>query len=747
MRDVPRKLPPQKGQINMAITADQENRIFTIHTKNSTYQMKVDQYGFLLHLYYGRKTEGNMDYLLTYMDRGFSGNPYDAGMNRSYSLDALPQEYPVRGSGDYRSPAFDVRNADGSFGCDLRFKGYKIISGKYGLPGLPAVYAEEKEAETLEMILEDTTSDLEVALLYGVLPELDIITRCVRITNQMEQEVILEKVQSACLDFTGGSFDLLTFYGRHMMERNVQRAAVGHGSFQIGSRRGTSSHQYNPMMILSDQDTTENSGSCYAMSFVYSGGFLGEVEKDQYDQTRMQLGLMEDQFSYPLMPGETFFAPEVIMTYSGEGIGQLSRNLHKCIRKHICRGKYKDKVRPVLANSWEAAYMNFNGDTIYNLAKEAAALGMEMLVLDDGWFGQRNDDNTSLGDWQVNETKLGCSLKELTNAVNGLGLKFGIWIEPEMVSEDSELYRKHPDWVLALPGKKPVRARNQLVLDFSRKEVADSIFKQICDVLDQGNIEYIKWDYNRSISDVYSHTTLPGKVLYDYVLGLYDFLERLIERYPDILIEGCSGGGGRFDAGMLYYTPQIWCSDNTDAIDRSRIQYGTSFGYPASTVGAHVSAAPNHQTGRNIPLKTRGIMAMSGTFGYELDLCRLSQEEKEEIKEQIKTFHKYAALIQSGDMYRLGNPGQEEVAAWAFVSEDKSEVLLNLFILQTHGNMPVSYIRLSGLEEGRMYKEESSGKVYPANALMEAGIPILAPMGDFQAEQMYFRRVEESAGS
>ncbi len=725
----------------MAIIPDQENRIFTIHTKKSTYQMKVDQYGFLLHLYYGRKTEGNMDYLLTYADRGFSGNPYDAGSDRTYSMDALPQEYPVRGTGDYRSPAFDVRNADGTFGCDLRYKGHQIKDGKYSLPGLPAVYADGKEAQTLEILLEDTTSSLEVVLFYGVLPELDIITRSVRIKNRGEQEILLEKVQSACLDFLSGHFDLLTFYGRHMMERNVQRKPVGHGSFRIGSRRGASSHQYNPMMILAGQDATEEGGPCYAMSFVYSGGFLGEVEMDQYDQVRMQLGLMEEQFSYPLAPGESFFAPEVIMTYSGEGIGQLSRNLHRCIRKHICRGKYKEKIRPVLINSWEAAYMDFTGDTIVNLAREAAALGIEMMVLDDGWFGYRNDDNSSLGDWQVNEAKLGCSLKELIHRVNGLGLKFGIWIEPEAVNEDSNLYRAHPDWALALPGKKPVRARNQLILDFSRKEVVDAIFRQICDVLDQGNIEYIKWDYNRSIADVYSHTTLPGKVLYDYILGLYDFLERLTFKYPDLLIEGCSGGGGRFDAGMLYYTPQIWCSDNTDAIDRSKIQYGTSFGYPASTVGAHVSSAPNHQTGRNIPLKTRGIIAMSETFGYELDLCRLSSEEKEEIKEQIRTFHKHAGLIQNGDFYRLGNPCQDEVAAWAFVSEDRSEMLLNLLMLQTHGNMPVSYIRLNGLEAGKMYKEESTGNVYPADALMEAGLPIMAPMGDFQAEQMYFRRV------
>ncbi len=727
----------------MAITVNQENRIFTIHTNHSSYQMKVDDYGFLLHLYYGRKICGEADYLLTFADRGFSGNPYDVGNDRTYSMDFLPQEYPVRGAGDFRSPALDVRNADGSFGCDLRCKGYEIKDGKYALPGLPAVYAEKEEAQTLEMILEDTCSGLEVTLLYGVLPESDIITRSVKITNHGEKEVLLEKVQSACLDFVCGDFDLLTFYGRHMMERNVQRSAVGHGSFRIGSRRGSSSHQYNPMMILAERDATEDTGVCYAMSFVYSGGFLGEAGKDQFHQTRIQLGLMEEEFSYPLKPGESFYAPEVIMSCSKEGLGELSRNLHRCIRRHICRGKYKTAVRPVLVNSWEAAYMDFTGEIILNLAKEASALGMEMLVLDDGWFGMRNDDNRGLGDWRVNEEKLGCSLKELIDKINGMGLKFGIWIEPEMVNEDSDLYRQHPDWALALPGKKPVRSRNQLVLDFSRKEVVDEIFRQICGVLDQGNVEYLKWDMNRSIADVYSYAAAAqGKVLYDYVLGLYDFLERLLTGYPDLLIEGCSGGGGRFDAGMLYYTPQIWCSDNTDAIDRIKIQYGTSFGYPMAAMGSHVSAAPNHQTGRCIPLKTRGIVAMSGVFGYELDLCKLTEEEKEEIRDQIRKYHQYAFLLQNGDFYRLSNPFTEEAAAWEMVSEDKSEALVQVVMLQIHGNMPTLYIRLKGLERGKLYREEESGKVYPADILMEAGLPILAEPGDFQGMRMHFVRVD-----
>ena len=547
-------------------------------------------------------------------------------------MDTLPQEFPCYGNGDFRSTAFAVENADGSMSCDLRYKSHVILDGKYNLEGLPAVYASEEEAQTLEILMEDPVTGVKVVLLYGVLPAQDIITRSVSVKNESSGKIYLNKIESASLDFLYGDYELLTFYGRHAMERNVQRVPVVHGTQKIGSVRGTSSHQYNPMMILAEKETTEDKGNCYAMSFVYSGCFQGEVLKDQLNQTRMMLGLQEEAFRYPLETGEMFQAPEVILSYSSEGMNRLSQNLHHCIRQHICRGKYKEEIRPILINSWEAAYFDFTGDTIYELAKAAKEVNIDMLVMDDGWFGKRDDDNSGLGDWFVNEKKLGGTLGNLIKGINDLGVKFGIWIEPEMVSEDSDLYRKHPDWALTVPGRNPVRSRNQLVLDFSRKEVVDEIYDQICKVLDQGNIEYVKWDMNRSLMDVYSSVTRDqGRVLHDYVLGLYDFLERLVQRYPNLLIEGCSGGGGRFDAGMMYYSPQIWCSDNTDAIDRLRIQYGTSFGYPVSVVGSHVSAVPNHQTGRKTPLHTRGVVAMSGTFGYELNLMKLSEEEKQEI--------------------------------------------------------------------------------------------------------------------
>ena len=726
----------------MGIIYCEKDRTFTLQTKNTTYQMQVDRYGFLLHLYYGKKTDGCMDYLLTYYDRGFSGNPYDAGEDRTYSMDTLPQEFPCYGNGDFRSTAFAVENADGSMSCDLRYKSHKIFDGKYNLEGLPAVYASEQEAQTLEILMEDPVTGVKVVLLYGVLPAQDIITRSVCVKNESSGKIYLNKIESASLDFLYGDYELLTFYGRHAMERNVQRVPVVHGTQKIGSVRGTSSHQYNPMMILAEKETTEEKGNCYAMSFVYSGCFQGEVLKDQLNQTRMMLGLQEEAFRYPLEAGEMFQAPEVILSYSSEGMNRLSQNLHHCIRQHICRGKYKEEIRPILINSWEAAYFDFTGDTIYELAKAAKEVNIDMLVMDDGWFGKRDDDNSGLGDWFVNEKKLGGTLGNLIKRINDLGVKFGIWIEPEMVSEDSDLYRKHPDWALTVPGRNPVRSRNQLVLDFSRKEVVDEIYDQICKVLDQGNIEYVKWDMNRSLMDVYSSVTRDqGRVLHDYVLGLYDFLERLVQRYPNLLIEGCSGGGGRFDAGMMYYTPQIWCSDNTDAIDRLRIQYGTSFGYPVSVVGSHVSAVPNHQTGRKTPLHTRGVVAMSGTFGYELNLMKLSEEEKQEIREQIAEYKSYAPIIQNGLYYRLSDPTTEEICAWEFVHTDEKEqskVLLNIVMQVIHGNMTVNYVKLQGLEETAVYREEKSGKRYTGAALMYGGMPLPIEPGEYQAYQYCF---------
>lgn len=725
----------------MAILYQQKSNIFTLNTANTTYQIKVDKYGVLLHLYYGSKIHGDAEYIITYVDRGWSGNINDAGSDRNYTLDSLPLEYSGTGTGDFRNSTILIKNADGTDSCDLRYVSHEIIKGKYGLDGLPAVYASEDEAETLSIILEDTVSKIQVELLYGVLEREDIITRSVKIRNNSDGKVVLKKAASACLDFLYGTYDLISFYGTHAMERQFQRTEITHGTHTIGSRRGVSSHQYNPAVILAEKDATEDAGNCYGMVFAYSGNFMFEVERDQNEQTRAIMGLQSERFNYPLEPGETFIVPETILTYSEQGFATLSQRYHHCMMNHVCRGKYVHETRPVLINSWEASYFDFNGETIYQLAKEAKELGIDMVVLDDGWFGNRNDDKTSLGDWYVNEEKFGCTLGELIQRINTLGLKFGIWIEPEMISEESNLYREHPDWALQIQGRKPVHARDQLVLDFSRKEVRDGIFEQICDVLDQGNVEYIKWDMNRAIIDLYSTERENGKLLYDYVLGVYEFADRLMHRYPNILIEGCCSGGGRFDAGMLYYTPQIWCSDNTDAIDRIRIQYGTSFFYPIPTMGAHVSATPNHQTGRITSLNTRGVVAMEGTFGYELNPAILSVEEKNEIKEQVKTFKKNAELIRDGHYYRLSNPFKDTYAAWQFVSEDKKEVFMSIVVLEVHKIKEINYVKLKGLKAEEKYYDEKTGKSYYGSALMKVGMALPEMRGDNPAYQMYLKMI------
>ena len=719
----------------MGIIYNEKAKTFTLHTQNTTYQMQIDAYGFLLHLYYGRKTDGVMDYLLTYADRGFSGNPQDTGNDRTYSLDVLPQEFPCRLTGDFRSPVLDLVNADGSFGCDLRYQGYEICDGKYNLKGLPAVYAAEEEAQTLIIYMKDQVTGLQVELLYGVLPEYDVITRSAKVINTEEDKIRLTKAQAACIDFLHGEFDVISFYGRHAMERNMQRTSVGHGAFVIGSRRGTSSHQYNPFVMLADKNATETSGECYGFSLLYSGNFLAAAEKDQFDQTRLIMGIHPENFEFLLKEGETFWAPEVMMVYSADGFEKMSNCYHKAVREHVCRGRFKLERRPVLINNWEGTYFDFTGDKLLEMAKEAASCGVELFVMDDGWFGKRDDDNSGLGDWQVNEKKLGCTLSELADRIHNLGMKFGIWYEPECISEDSDLYRAHPDWAFTVPGRRPTRGRNQLVLDFSREDVRNHIFDEMTKVLDKADVDYLKWDFNRSISDIYC-AVLPaerqGEVPHRYVLGLYEFLDRLGKRYPDMLIEGCSGGGGRFDAGMLHYTSQIWCSDDTDAIERLKIQYGTSFAYPVSAVGSHVSACPNHQTGRIVPFESRATVAMAGTFGYELGPAKLSEEEKQQIQEQIAEFKKYYDVIHFGNYYRLTNAMEEgPYAAWEFAKEDGSEALVSVVASRVRTNDPGVRIKLRGLKENQIYLV--NGEEYPGGALMHGGLLLEEAKKEYQS--------------
>ena len=730
----------------MAIIMNQAEQVFTLQTKRTTYQMKAGDYGILLHLYYGARVEDcTMDYLLHRKDVGFSGNPYEAGEDRTYSLDTLPQEFPSYGVGDYRNNCVGVCQADGTRAADFRYVSWEIREGAHKIPGLPCLFDEDETAETLVIFLEDAASSLKLELYYVVFADRDVIARSARITNGGKEAVRLEKMMSACLELPNGSWEAIHFHGRHAMERRLERLPLMHGTMEVGSRRGTSSHQHNPGVILCSPDATEEHGGCYGLSLIYSGNFSMEIEMDQMDSVRAVCGINPEFFEYRLEPGEAFDTPQLMMTYSGSGLSRMSANFHSIIRHNLCRGKYKFARRPVLINNWEATYFDFNEEKILSIARQASELGIEMLVLDDGWFGSRDSDNAGLGDWYVNTDKLKGGLTDLVTGINGLGMKFGIWIEPEMVNEDSRLYREHPDWALTIPGRKPCRSRNQLVLDMSRSEVRDYVFDSIAAVLKSANVEYVKWDMNRSICDVYS-AVLPkerqGEVYHRYVLGIYDLMERFTSSFPNILFEGCSGGGGRFDPAILYYSPQIWCSDDTDGIERLEIQYGTSFFYPISAVGSHVSAIPNHQTGRRTPLATRGVVAMAGSFGYEMDLNLLTEDEKEAVKAQVEDYKKYYDLIHNGDYYRLTSPqGDSGFTAWQFVSGDKTRTLLNLVITHVRANAPDLWFKLRGLDPEKRYRLEENGRIYSGSALMNAGISIPMIMGDYPAVQMVLTEV------
>lgn len=686
----------------MGIIYCEKDRTFTLQTKETTYQMQVDQYGFLLHLYYGKKAEGCMDYLLTYYDRGFSGNPYDAGTDRTYSMDSLPQELSCYGNGDFRSASLMLENGDGSMSCDMRYKNYTIRDGKYSLPGLPAVYADNDEAQTLEIVLEDPATGVEAMLLYGVLPELDIITRSVYIRNQSSEKIYVNKVMSAELDFLYGDYDLLTFYGRHAMERNLQRVPVAHGSQMIGSVRGTSSHQYNPMMILAEKDTTEDHGGCYAMSFVYSGNFQGEVLKDQYNQTRMLLGVQEECFRYPLEAGETFYAPEVILSYTDQGMNRLSQNLHSCIRHHICRGKYKTEVRPVLVNSWEAAYFDFTGETLYNLAKEARSLGIDMLVLDDGWFGKRDDDNSGLGDWYVNEKKLGETLGGLVKRVNDLGVKFGIWIEPEMVNPKSELFEKHPDWAIHLPNRETYYYRNQLVLDLSNPKVQDYVFSVVDNIMTENpDLAFFKWDCNSPITNVYSPylKEKQNQLYIDHVRGVYNVFKRVAEKYPHLPIMLCSGGGARCDYEALKYFTEFWCSDNTDPIERLYIQWGFSQFFPAKAMCAHVTS-----WNKNTSIKFRTDVAMMCKMGFDISLKEMNEDEMKYCQEAVANYKRLKGTILDGDLYRLVSPYETNHSSVMYVDKAKSKSVLFAYDIHPRFGEKTFPVKLQGLDPNKKYK-------------------------------------------
>jgi alpha-galactosidase len=741
---------PVERSTHMAIRIEMQTQIhetlFCIETDYTLYQMKVDAYGVLRHLWYGARTGCDMEYLQDYPDVGFSGNIYDAGNQRTYSLNTLPQEYACFGVGDFRIPAVAVTHADGSNALDLRYQSHRVSKGKYQISGLPAVYAGEEDGETLEIVLRDAASAVEVTLKYGVLAGLDIITRSAVIRNAGDLPVTLTKAASLCLDLTGGAWDWVHFQGRHTMERIPERAPLLHGIQEASSTRGTSSHQQNPTVLLCEPDCTEQSGNCIGAALMYSGSFQTQVELDQLGQTRLVMGIHPELFRWELQSGASFFTPEVILSYSSTGMETLSHHFHQVIRNHVCRGKYQLAERPVLINNWEATYFAFDEKKILKIAEQASALGVDLLVLDDGWFGKRDDDCSGLGDWFVNEEKLRGGLGSLVEKVKALGMQFGIWFEPEMVSEDSDLYRTHPDWAIQIPARNPMRSRYQLVLDMTNPDVRNYLYDRISQILHSADITYIKWDMNRSICDWFS-AGLPadrmGEMPHRFVLGLYELLERLTTDFPHVLFEGCSGGGGRFDAGMLYYCPQIWCSDDTDAYERTQIQYGTSFFYPVSTVGSHVSAVPNHQTGRVTPIETRAVTAMAGSFGYELDLNTLSEEEKQAVATQITRFRQYGPLIHNGKYYRLSNPLQDPYAIWAFVSEDCKEALVQGMVFRTEPNALRYRVRLRGLDPKKKYRLEEDGRIYTGSALVNGGILLPKTWGDYAPVTLHFLQVED----
>ena len=729
----------------MSVRYIESKKTFLLQTKNSTYQMKVSDYGYLLHLYYGERLEDeDLSYLIQLQDRGFSPNPNEAGNDRTFSLDFLPQEFSSDGSCDYRLSSIEVKNGDGSYAFVGKVAKHEIYAGKYSLAGLPSLWGTEKDrVDTLEIWLTDPATQLTVVLCYSVFEEKDIITRSVKVLNESEDTIYLNRIMSLTMDFMDSDYDFIHFDGRHTMEREWSRNPLAYGIQNVGSFRGASSHQHNPFTILCERGASEDDGRCYGFSFVYSGNFMCKVEKDQYDQTRIVMGIHPKHFSYQLKPGERFTAPEVVLAYSGEGLTHLTHLYHRVYRENLCKSPYVKKERPILINSWEAAYFDFDEAKLLKIAKEAVDMGVELFVLDDGWFGNRNDDNAALGDWDVNTAKLPQGLSGLSEEIHKMGLKFGLWIEPEMVSENSELYRKHPDWCLQMPRRQPSRGRYQLVLDLSREDVRNYIVASINGVLDSARIEYVKWDMNRFITDAWSaivEKEKQGEIYHRYILGLYDIMNRIILTHPEILFCGCSGGGGRFDPGMLYYQPQIWCSDNTDAVCRLKIQYGTTFVYPVSAMESHVSVCPNHQTGRTVPLETRGVTAMDGILGYELDSTKLTKEEKQICREQVKAYKKNYPLIVCGDYYRLTNPYTfSEYVAWEHVSPGRDEALISLVLTEKEANDAQRYVKAKGLNPRMQYRVDGMEGSLSGQALMSAGLPVPGNLLQYESVQYHIR--------
>ena len=704
----------------MAIFFDESKKIFKLDTCDTTYAFAVHEAGYMFHLYYGAYLPDNNLLPLLYRGGFASFHPnYPNYINNEISPDITPSEYSCYGTGDFRISALQIRNVNGDISTDIRYVSHRILTEKPTLTGLPSLRSECGDSETLEITARDYTTDAVVKLYYTVYLNLPVMTRSVVVENASENAMDLERVFSTCLELPTMDYDMVHLYGQWFKERTVTERPLAHGIQSIQSKRGSSSHNHNPFVALKQHGTTEENGSVYGINLIYSVNFSMDIEVDGRNTTRLIAGINPTDFTWHLEPGESFVSPEAVMVYTDKGIGEMSRIFHRTYMKHLIKSPWRDIERPVLINSWEAAYFDFDDDKLVAFAHEAAKMGVDMLVMDDGWFGVRNLDNCSLGDWYVNENKLKGGLSKLIERVNAEGLKFGIWYEPEMISPDSDLFRAHPDWCLHVKGRDNCPARLQYVLDMSREDVRDNIFNQMSEVLANNKIDYVKWDFNRNLTEAGSALLPPHRqkeIMHRFVLGTYDLMNRFVTAFPNILFENCSGGGGRFDAGMLYYSPQIWCSDNTDPIERLTIQFGTSMCYPVSTFGAHVSA------NSRASIQTRANVAMCGTFGYELDPRKLTDEEKALVREQIKDYRKYSKFVREGDLYRLIAPTDDPFrCAWQFVSPDKKETMVTSVIMR-RPETAFYLLRLRGLDPNTLYKDADTGEVYSGALLMNAGI-------------------------